>query len=132
MQQTLGKEERLKKRKEIEALFKKEKAISESPIRLIWAEMEDKTGKFPLQTGFSVSKRNFKKAVDRNKVKRLMREGFRKNKEGIYSFLGEKDLKYSILLIYTQREIIPYKELEQKIISALSRFEETLKKQMGN
>ncbi len=130
--QTLGKEERLKKRKVIEALFKNGKAISESPIRLIWSEMEDKSGKFTLQTGFSVSKRNFKKAIDRNKVKRLMRECFRKNKDGIYAYLGDNNLKYSILIIYTQREILPFKDVEQKIISALKRLEETLKKQVEN
>src|ERR1017187_7184944 len=124
--QTFGKEEKLKKRKVIEALFKNGKAISANPVRLIWAEAEDKSGKFPLQTGFSVSKRTFKRAVDRNKVKRLMREGFRKNKSEIYAFMEENNLKYSIIFIYTQKKIIPFKDIEQKIISALNRFQETL------
>ncbi len=59
-----------------------------------------------------------------------MREAFRKNKTGIYEFLEANDLHYSILFIYTQKEIAPYKSVEEKIILAIRRFEEELKKKI--
>jgi ribonuclease P protein component len=127
--QTLGKEERLKKRKVLESLFKDGKKISSGWMRIVWMESEESSDKFPLQVAFSVSKRYFKRAVDRNKLKRLMRETYRKNKEHIYSFLNENNLKCALVFIYNKKEPESYLNVEEKINQSLIRLEESIKKE---
>ena len=79
---------------------------------------------FPVQLLISVSKRNFKKAVDRNYIKRLTREAFRKNKEILYT--ARQDCKKLLLigLIFTGKTIPDYSEVEQKLILILHRLKE--------
>ena len=78
---TLNKDDRLKSRKAIEYLFKEGKSFSIFPLRVLYtinAASEKPTNN--LRAGFSVSTRNFKKAVDRNRIKRLLREAYRLQK----------------------------------------------------
>ena len=83
MKATFSKIERLKSKKEIDILFSDGKSISKYPIRLVYKKT-DFNEKIKIRAGVSVSKRNFKKAVDRNFIKRLMRESYRKNKYIVY------------------------------------------------
>ena len=69
MKHTLGKEERLKSKKLIERLYKEGNSVKAFPLRMIFLQTEH-TSKFPSQVGVSVTKRNFKRAVDRNRIKR--------------------------------------------------------------
>lgn len=78
MSEKLPKAEKLKSRKKIENLFQNGIGIKKFPILLV--HNSDFDGKEKPQAGFSVSKRNFKWAVDRNRLKRLMRESYRKVK----------------------------------------------------
>ena len=125
---TFPKSEKLKKRKIIEELFKSGKIISTDSIKLLWI-INPNDGKVPLQTGFSVSKRNFKRAVDRNRVKRLMRESFRLSKHNISSFLEQNNLQCAFVFIYTNKEILPYKTINEKINSILIRLQEVIRNQ---
>ena len=70
--QTLTKAERLRSRKTISLLFEKGKAISIHPVKMLWIQVENKEGAI-LQLGVAVPKKNFKRAVDRNRLKRRMR-----------------------------------------------------------
>ena len=72
----------------------------------------------------SVSKRNFKRAVDRNRLKRQIREAYRLNKH----LLTNLPDKYAIAYIYTFKKMIPYKDLENKLIESLSRLQTELSK----
>lgn len=78
----LGKQARLKSRKAIDQLFKDGKSFTVFPFRVIYqfTKLPVSPDAFQLQAGFSVSKRHFKKAVDRNRIKRLMREAYRLQK----------------------------------------------------
>jgi RNase P protein component len=76
----------------------------------------------PAKMMVSVPKKNFKKATDRNRVKRLVKESYRKNKSGFYSFLEGRDAKCLLAFVYTGREILPYSEIENKIIITLQKL----------
>ena len=73
MQQTFKKQEKLKKSKLIEQLFAQGKSLTIFPIKLIYLEINHNSP-YKIQAGVTVSKRNFRKAVDRNRIKRLLRE----------------------------------------------------------
>jgi ribonuclease P protein component len=122
---TLGKEERLKSRKAIEQLFKDGKAFSIFPLRVLYvSEPFTSTGnKSKLRTGFSVSTRNFKKAVDRNRIKRLMREAYRLQKNELAVQLKNGNNSWSVFFIYTAKELPDYKIISDKIQSSIKRLQ---------
>ena len=78
MRFTFRKHEKLKSRKLIGKLFEEGKSVKKFPLRLVYLQTEH-TSDSKIQAGFSVPKRNFKRAVDRNRIKRLMREAYRLN-----------------------------------------------------
>ena len=119
MQQTYNREERLKKKILITRLFNEGKSISVFPIKLVYLETEH-AGPYKVQTGVSVSKRNFKKAVDRNHIKRLLREVYRKNKCLIYESKHTK--KHIFMFIYLGKKEMTYNLLEEKMIALLHKF----------
>ncbi len=119
MQHSYKREEKLKKSKLIDQLFAQGSSISAFPIRLIYLELEHDSP-FKIQAGMSVSKRNFKRAVDRNKIKRLLREVYRKNKHLIYQ--SEHTKKHIFMFIYVGKIELEYSKLEEKMISIMDKF----------
>lgn len=122
------KDERLKSRKTIESLFKTGKSFSNYPLRIVWVPIEQEFGSFPIQFTVSVSKRSFKKAVDRNRIKRQIRESFRLNKHKLYDGLNDNTQQYAIMLIYSAREKLPYQEIDKAIQIIIARFLKKIKK----
>jgi ribonuclease P protein component len=120
--QTLGSTERLKSRKIIELLFKEGKSVAAHPIRITYKKTDNQAN--PLQAGFSVSSRNFKKAVDRNRIKRLMRESFRKQKSTFLGLLNKQGAQISmaIFIIYTGKELPVYEFVDEKMRLALKKL----------
>ena len=127
---TFSKDERLRSKKVIEKIIAEGKSINQNPFRLNWVVTE-LTTKFPAQLAIAVPKRFFKRAVDRNRIKRLVREVYRKNKSGMYALLQSKKLQCALLLVYSGRTIPEYPEVEKKILLTLQRFEETILKNFG-
>ncbi len=105
----LGKKDRLKSRKDINALFANGKKINHFPIRAIWMHTSSNNA---LQAGFSVSSKYFKRAVDRNRIKRLMREGYRLQKQKLELSLHKHNKKIALFLIYTGKELPNFSTVE--------------------
>lgn len=120
--QTFKKHERLSGQKIIDTLFSEGKIFVVSPFRVVWLEYE-LAGQSPAQVLISVSKKRIKKAVDRNLVKRRIREAYRKNKDEFYKFLNRNQVKCAFALLYNSDLIADYKEIEEKIILLLQRFQ---------
>lgn len=127
---TFSKNERLRSRKLIEKIIAEGKSISVNPFRMSWTITQLDTT-FPAQLAIAVPKRYFKKAVDRNRIKRLIREVYRKNKSGIYSLLRSKEIQCAMLLVFSGRKVPGYEEVEKKILLTLQKFEEAVLKNPG-
>lgn len=115
---TLGKEEKLKSKKAIEQLFAEGIRIKSHPFQLIFLQKEH-NAEFPIKVGFTVSKRTIKLAVNRNRIKRLMREVYRKNKQLFFESLGKK---YLFMFIYSANTEISYIEIELSIKKVCTKF----------
>lgn len=121
MDQSFKKEERLHSKKIIDLLFEKGASFSIGPIRTIWLKSEPKQG-CPVQVLIAVPRKNISRAVQRNKLKRRMREAYRKNKSPLLEMLNQKGNSISLAFVYTQNEVIAYQEIEEKIILSLQRL----------
>lgn len=104
MNQKFGKDEKLKSKVLIDQLFAEGQSLKKYPLLLVYKPLSE-TRATNHKTGVSVSKRNFKKAVDRIKLKRLMRESFRKNK---YLVTNKLESSYALMFIYIGREKFSY------------------------
>jgi ribonuclease P protein component len=124
---TLNKDDRLKSRKAIEYLFKDGKSFSVFPLRVLYtinADSEKPVNN--LRAGFSVSTRNFKKAVDRNRIKRLLREAYRLQKHLLSGQLETTDKTLILFFIYTGNELPDYKIIYEKIQTSIKRLQKIL------
>jgi ribonuclease P protein component len=115
---TFTKAERLSKEKTIKELFEKGSSFYLYPFKVIHIPNPDKGTKAINQVLISVSSRQFKRAVDRNKIKRRIREAYRLQKE----VLNTKSEKAIFTFIYTAKEILPYAELKEKVLMALKKL----------
>ena len=113
------KEDKLKSRKAIEQLFASGKSFSNFPFRVIWLPENSQAS---LQAGVGVSNRNFKKAVDRNRIKRLMREAYRLQKNSLQQFLKEKKMNMSVFFLYQGKELPAYNDVFEKMGTAIKRL----------
>src|SRR6187399_304311 len=100
---SFSKKEHLCSRKVIEKIFAVGKAINENDLRLLWIE-DFLEKEIPLKVAISVPKKNFKKAVDRNKIKRQIREAYRLTKHLIAADLLKEEKKYACIIICTGKK----------------------------
>ncbi|WP_345117379.1 ribonuclease P protein component [Hymenobacter algoricola] len=114
------KEEHLCRKKLITELFGRGSSFGLYPLRLVWIAAEAPTTA-PPQVLVSVSKRSFKRAVDRNYLKRLLREAYRLNKYRLLEAPGGHPVAL-LALIYTGKEKKPFTLVEKKLISGLERL----------
>lgn len=118
MDQSYKKIEKLKSQKLIEKLFSEGKSVGAYPLRLVYLKtpLEDQ---IQVKTGVSVSKRNFKKAVQRNRLKRLMRESYRLNKS---NYLNNIPDQYAFMILYIGKTESDYKTISKKMNILMDKF----------
>ncbi len=109
--------QRLKSDKVIERIFRDGKTIFKYPIKLVYLKTERVNPREQLQIGVSVSKRNFKNAVDRNRIKRQLREAIRQNIS-----LIESHNQTAMMIIYVSKEKLEYSSIVNSISKLLKRY----------
>jgi len=115
---TYNKKEKLKSKKLIDQLFNEGQSVSAFPLRLVYLKTsfdEDIIAK----TGISVSKRHFKTAVDRNRIKRLLREAYRLNKA---QYFNKLTTPYAFMILYIGKEKPKFKQVETQMNRLFSKF----------
>ncbi|MBV4359167.1 ribonuclease P protein component [Pinibacter aurantiacus] len=122
---TLGKTERLKSRKLIDSLFQKGKSMNVFPFRVYYM-FTDLNADTPVQAGVSASKKYFKRAVDRNRIKRLTREAYRLQKIPLKEVLQAKNLQLAVFFIYTGKTIPTYIEVFEKMGIIVNKLSEQI------
>lgn len=115
MDLSYSKSEKLKSRKAIDELFASGKHVSIFPLRLVY--VKSSVAHEGIHFGVSVSKRHHKKAVDRNYIKRIMREAYRHQKHLLSGVSG-----YDMMLLYQSREVLHYQELEARTAEIFEKF----------
>ncbi|MES2545294.1 MAG: ribonuclease P protein component [Bacteroidota bacterium] len=115
---TYPKIEKLKSKNTIDLLFSEGKTVSKYPLRLVFVPTvfgEDT----PLKMGVSVSKKHFKKAVDRNYFKRVLRETYRLNKHLLIENINKP---YAFMFLYQTKDRLSYEEINTKTIQLFEKF----------
>ena len=115
----LKKDDRLKSHKAIDFLFSKGKSFSNFPFRICWQVVDGEEG---LKAGFTASSKNFKKATDRNRIKRLIREAYRLQKNNLQDALQLKNKGIHLFFIYTGKEVPAYELIFEKTGNVLKRI----------
>ncbi len=118
--------EKLKSRKQIEMLFAQGKSISSFPVKVFYLPV-DHTPVHPVQVGVGVSARNFKKAVDRNTIKRRMREAYRLHKLPLHEHLMANQKSVAVFILWIDKQLPTTAALQDLMPGVL----EKLIKQLG-
>ena len=122
MKFTYPKNEKLKSKITIDLLFSKGKSVSKYPLRLVFVESDygiPEDSDQMLKMGVSVSKKYFKKAVDRNYFKRVLRETYRLNKHLLIPHLDEP---FAFMFFYQTKERLSFDEINTKTIQLFEKF----------
>lgn len=131
MDQRFPKSYKLCSKKIIDQLFTDGKQVRIFPYLLYYKHLElDVENSFQLV--ISVPKRNFKKAHDRNKIKRQLREAIRKNKLILEDSLQSKQKQLALFLIYTNREAMEYTSIEAKVKKLFQALVNTISEEYEN
>ena len=125
VRQTFNKAERLRSRKLIEQVLRDGKYVSAGSLRMKWLATELDSSS-PAQIAITVSKKKFKRAVDRNRIKRLHREVYRKNKALLYKTLQDHKKQLALLLIYYGNEMPVYDQVNKDLTLILQKLEQVL------
>ena len=123
MKLTYPKSEKLKSKNTIDLLFSEGKSVGKYPLRLVYVA-GDFGENVPIKMGVSVSKKYFKKAVDRNYFKRVLRETYRLNKNRLLDPLNQP---YAFMILYQSKDRLSYEEINTKTIQLFEKFLANLK-----
>lgn len=119
MDSTFKKDERLKSSQAIQDLLKQGQSLSLFPLKIYWKTLVDTGQKFPVRTAIAVPKKKFRRAVDRNLMKRRIRESYRKNKHTLYESLNASGIKLNMLILFLADDFVPYEKIDQQLRNIL-------------
>ncbi len=118
MNNTYPKQEKLKSKNTIDLLFAEGKSVSKYPLRLVYHPVNFENNE-KIKIGVSVSKKYFKKAVDRNYFKRVLRETYRLNKQLL---LQNTENTYAFMFFYQSKDRLSYQEINEKTVQLFQKF----------
>lgn len=113
--------EKLKSKKSIDLLFQKGKSINIAPIRVVYLPKQE-SNNIPANVGVAVPKKNIKLAVNRNLIKRRIKEAYRLNNNTFKTHLLTNNISLDLMFVYNSKQILPYGEIEDKIKVILTRL----------
>ncbi len=118
---TLNKNERLCSQKTIGDLFTSGESFLAYPLKVVFLKTEFPETD-PVQAAFAVSKRNFKRAVKRNLLKRRMREAYRLHKPGFYAEIAEKNHHLAVMFVFIGKDVAEFSQIEKSMVSAFKKM----------
>ncbi|WP_209401287.1 ribonuclease P protein component [Pseudozobellia sp. WGM2] len=113
-----SKKEKLKSKKLIDQLFAEGKSVTAFPLKLIYLRSQLPEN-VQVQAGVAVPKKNIKSAVNRNRIKRLMRENYRLNKHQVFN---NSEGSFAFLFLYLGKKMPSFTEIESAMGKTLSKF----------
>lgn len=122
---SLSKRERLNSRKSIGELFDRGNSFFIFPLKVVYGFVDSADGQ-PVKAAFSVSKRNFKRAIKRNYLKRLMREAYRLNKKSLVDAFVADSPKLAVMFIYAVKDEKDYSTVEKSMRKSLAKLRSLL------
>ena len=122
MNHRFSKAERINSEIIIKRIFSEGKSLFSHPFRIVWVENLHIKDTVPVEILISVSKRKFKRAVDRNQVKRFIRESYRLNKNLLLDFCAQKDLNIQLAIVYVAKEVGDFDYYNKSMIKMLNKI----------
>lgn len=115
-----NKQEKLKSKKQLDRLFKSGKSFTIFPVKVFFVFTDEQDN--IIKTGVGVSSRHFKKAVHRNRIKRLLREAYRTEKLPLHASLNKTGKKLAVFLLFIDKAMPEYALLKQKMQLCMQRL----------
>jgi len=112
-----SKKNKLKSTKLINRLFSEGRSVAVFPLRMVFIKLEQDNA--TNRVGVSVSKKNFRKAVDRNRIKRLLREAYRLNQNQIFN---NSSSAYALMILYLGKDMANFSSVEKKMRQLFDKF----------
>ncbi|MFZ6025356.1 MAG: ribonuclease P protein component [Bacteroidota bacterium] len=120
-----NKKEKLKSRTQLEAIFASGKSFSVFPVKVFFLETGASQSE-KVKAGVGVSARHFKKAVQRNRIKRLLREAYRLEKQDLYKQLAAQQKQLTVFFLYIDKEMPAFEVVRKKMKDCLAKLQTKL------